>query len=119
MTLKAEQLAGVHRISMGEQIDLVANIPLQKLRRFERSTGSRLPGAELVVVADRSDRAQDTETTARLVARQAVVLTPVVKRINTQTSASLTQGKRLLSVPVEEVVLAGRCRRCVGGNRCT
>ena len=106
MTLKAEQLAGVHRISMGEQIDLVANIPLQKLRRFERSTGSRLPGAELVVVADRSDRAQDTETTARLVARQAVVLTPVVKRINTQTSASLTQGKRLLSVPVEEVVLA-------------
>ncbi len=106
MTLKANQLAGVHRISMGEQIDLVANIPLQKLNRFERSTGSRLPGAELVVDADRSERAQDTETTARLVARQAVVLTPVVKRINTETSASLTQGKKLLSVPVEEVVLA-------------
>ena len=32
---------------MGEQIDLVANIPL-KLNRFERSTGSRL-AAELVM----------------------------------------------------------------------
>ncbi|HBV66227.1 MAG TPA: hypothetical protein DEF45_24755, partial [Rhodopirellula sp.] len=106
MTLKADQLAGVHRISMGEQIDLVANIPLQKLNRFERSTGSRLPAAELVVDAGRSDRAQDSETTARLVARQAIVLTPVVKRVSTETSASLSQGKKLLSVPVEEVVLA-------------
>ncbi|MCP4891765.1 MAG: hypothetical protein GY904_34895 [Planctomycetaceae bacterium] len=106
MTLKANQLAGVHRISMGEQIDLVANIPLQKLNRFELSTGSRLPGADLVAGTDRSSRAQEKETTARLVARQAIVLTPVIKRINTETSASLTQGKRLLSVPVEEVVLA-------------
>jgi len=105
MTLQADQLAGVHRISMGEQIDLVANIPLQKLNRFERSTGSRLPGAELIVDPT-SARSEDTETTARLVARQAVVLTPVVKRVSTETSASLSQGKRLLSVPVEEVVLA-------------
>jgi hypothetical protein len=105
MTLKADQLAGVHRISMGEQIDLVANIPLQKLNRFERSTGSRLPGAELIVDPT-SARSEDTETTARLVARQAVVLTPVLKRVSTETSASLSQGKRLLSVPVEEVVLA-------------
>ena len=106
MTLEAAQLAGVHRISMGEQIDLVANIPLQKLSRFEFSTGSQLPGAELVVNAGRSTRDQDKETTARLVARQAVVLTPVIKRVSTETSASLSQGKRLLSVPVEEVVLA-------------
>ncbi len=106
MTLEADQLAGVHRISMGEQIDLVANIPLQKLSRFEFSTGSQLPGAELVVDASRSDRDQEKETTARLVARQAVVLTPVVKRVSTETSASLSQGKRLLDVPVEEVVLA-------------
>lgn len=106
MTLEAGQLAGVHRISMGEQIDLVANIPLQKLSRFEFSTGNRLPGAELVVDAGRSNRDQENETTARLVARQAIVLTPVVKRVSTETSASLSQGKRLLSVPVEEVVLA-------------
>ena len=106
MTLKADQLAGVHRISLGEQIDLVANIPLQKLSRFERSTGSRLTGAELVVDVDRSDRAQDSETTARLVARQSIVLTPVVKRVSTETSASLSQGKKILNVPVEEVVLA-------------
>ncbi len=106
MTLQAEQLAGVHRISMGEQIDLVANIPLQKLNRFEFATGNQLPGAEMVVDTGRSDRNQDKETTARLVARQAVVLTPVVQRISTETSASLSQGKRLLSVPVEEVVLA-------------
>ncbi|EKJ99235.1 hypothetical protein RBSH_05411 [Rhodopirellula baltica SH28] len=106
MTLEAAQLAGVHRISMGEQIDLVANIPLQKLSRFEFSTGSHLPGAELVADAGRASRDQDKETTARLVARQAVVLTPVIKRVSTETSASLSQGKRLLSVPVEEVVLA-------------
>ncbi|MCP4888386.1 MAG: hypothetical protein GY904_17445 [Planctomycetaceae bacterium] len=106
MTLKAKQLAGVHRISMGEQIDLVANIPLQKINRFERSTGGGLLGAELVVGGGQSNRPQDSETTARLVARQAVVLTPVVKRVDTETSASLTQGKKLLSVPVEEVVLA-------------
>ena len=105
MTLQAKQLAGVHRISMGEQIDLVANIPLQKLSRFERSTGSRLPGAEMVVDLN-GERTQDKETTARLVARQAIVLTPVVKRVSTETSASLSQGKKLLSVPVEEVVLA-------------
>ena len=106
MTLEAAQLAGVHRISMGEQIDLVANIPLQKLSRFEFSTGSQLPGAELVADAGRASLDQDKETTARLVARQAVVLTPVIKRVSTETSASLSQGKRLLSVPVEEVVLA-------------
>lgn len=106
MTLEAAQLAGVHRISMGEQIDLVANIPLQKLSRFEFSTGSQLPGAELIADSGRSNRDQDKETTARLVARQAVVLTPVIKRVSTETSASLSQGKRLLSVPVEEVVLA-------------
>ena len=105
MTLKAAQLAGVHRISMGEQIDLVANIPLQKLNRFERSTGSRLPGADLIVDPTLA-RGEERETTARLVARQAVVLTPVLKRVSTETSASLSQGKRLLSVPVEEVVLA-------------
>ncbi len=105
MTLEAEQLAGVHRISMGEQIDLVANIPLQKLNRFERSTGSRLPGAELVTDTT-SGRNQEKETTARLVARQAIVLTPVVKRVSTETSSSLSQGKKLLNVPVEEVVLA-------------
>ncbi|MCP4941564.1 MAG: hypothetical protein GY924_06230, partial [Planctomycetaceae bacterium] len=105
MTLKAAQLAGVHRISMGEQIDLVANIPLQKLNRFERSTGSRLPGADLIVDPTLA-RGEEKETTARLVARQAVVLTPVLKRVSTETSASLSQGKRLLSVPVEEVVLA-------------
>ncbi len=106
MTLEADQLAGVHRISMGEQIDLVANIPLQKLNRFELSTGSRLPGAELVVDLASSGRNQEKETTARLVARQAIVLTPVVKRVSTETSSSLSQGKKLLSVPVEEVVLA-------------
>ena len=106
MTLQAGQLAGVHRISAGEQIDLVANIPLQKLSRFEYATGSQLPGAELVIDANRSGRDQGKETTARLVARQAVVLTPVVKRISTETSASLAQGRRLLNVPVEEVVLA-------------
>jgi hypothetical protein len=106
MTLEAGQLSGVHRISMGEQIDLVANIPLQKLHRFELSTGSQLPVGEMVIAGGRSDRNQDKETTARLVARQAVVLTPVVKRVSTETSASLSQGKRLLSVPVEEVVLA-------------
>ncbi|TWU31128.1 RcpC/CpaB family pilus assembly protein [Novipirellula artificiosorum] len=106
MTLEAAQLAGVHRISMGEQIDLVANIPLQKLSRFEFSTGSQLPSADLVVDSGRSSRDQENETTARLVARQAIVLTPVVKRVSTETSASLSQGKRLLSVPVEEVVLA-------------
>ena len=92
MTLEAEQLAGVHRISMGEQIDLVANIPLQKLNRFERSTGSRLPGAELVTDTT-SGRNQEKETTARLVARQAIVLTPVVKRVSTETSSSLSQGR--------------------------
>lgn len=106
MTLASKQLSGVHRISTGEQIDLVANIPLEKLGRFERSTGSRLPGAELVADAGRSAGVQDSETTARLVARQAIVLTPVIKRVTTETSASLSQGKSLLSVPVEEVVLA-------------
>lgn len=106
MTLQAEQLAGVHRISLGEQIDLVANIPLQKIARFELSTGSRLPGAELVTDSRRNNRDQEKETTARLVARQAVVLTPVVQRVSTETSSSLSQGRRLLSVPVEEVVLA-------------
>ncbi|MEO1616366.1 MAG: hypothetical protein AAFV88_10990 [Planctomycetota bacterium] len=106
MTLEAAQLAGVHRISRGEQIDLVANIPLQKLNRFEYATGSQLPGSELVIDPSRANRDQEKETTARLVARQAIVLTPVVRRVSTETSASLSEGKRLLSVPIEEVVLA-------------
>lgn len=106
MTLEATRLAGVHRISMGEQIDLVANIPVKKLARFESSTGGGLIGGELLVGSSRSGRDEDKETTARLVARQAIVLMPVVERVSTESSASLTQGRRLLSVPVEEVVLA-------------
>lgn len=106
MTLEATRLAGVHRISMGEQIDLVANIPVNKLARFESSTGGGLIGGDLVSGTSRSVRDEDKETTARLVARQAIVLMPVVQRVSTESSASLTQGKRLLSVPVEEVVLA-------------
>lgn len=106
MTLQAAQLAGVHRISQGEQIDLVANIPLQKLERFEYSTGSRLLGSELINDGQRTQKDGEKETTARLVANGAIVLMPVVQRVSTESSASLTQGKRLLRVPVEEVVLA-------------
>ena len=106
LTLEADRLTGVHRVSQGENIDLVANVPLDRLQRFELATSSRLPGSQLVVDGNQSARDAERETTARLVASQARVLTSVAQRVATESTSSLSQGRRILAVPIEEVVLA-------------
>ena len=106
LTLKADRLTGIHRVSSGEKIDLVASVPLNRLQRFELATGSRSLSTQLLDSSRTSNRDAERETIARLVASQAVVLTSVSQRVATESTASLTQGRRVLAVPVEEVVLA-------------
>jgi len=104
ITLDATKLTGVHALNAGDQIDLMASIPVGELGSFPSQNDSRLPGAALVATTS-SDRA-NSATEPMLLAQGAVVLKPVYVRNEATTSSSLTQGKRVQNVPKYEVALA-------------
>jgi len=104
ITLDATKLTGVHALNAGDQIDLMASIPVGELGSFQSQYNSRLPGAALVATAS-SDRS-NSATEPMLLAQGAVVLKPVYVRNEATTSSSLTQGKRIQNVPKYEVAIA-------------
>ncbi len=106
LTFDATRLEGVHALKAGDHVDLMATIPDEHLPRFGGSDKSRLPGAALVA-APNSSREQATGE-ARLLAEDAVLVTPVRARAEPIRSSSLTQGTQVRNVPVQEVVLAVR-----------
>jgi hypothetical protein len=104
ITLDATKLTGVHALNAGDQIDLMASVPVGELGSFQSQFGSRLPGATLVATA--SSGSADAATEPLLLAQGAVVLKPVYVRNEATTSSSLTQGKRVQNVPKYEVAIA-------------
>jgi len=104
ITLDATKLSGVHALNAGDQIDLMASVPVGELGAFQSHQNSSLPGAALV--ASTSSRSQESATEPMLLAQGAVVLKPVYVRNEATTSSSLTQGKRVQNVPKYEVAIA-------------
>jgi Flp pilus assembly protein CpaB len=104
LTIEASRLDGAHALKAGDHIDLMATIPDEHLPRFGGSDKSRLPGAALVGSSSPSRDAIAGE--ARLLAEDAVLVTPVRARAEPVRSSSLTQGTQVRNVPVQEVVLA-------------
>lgn len=104
ITLDATKLTGVHALNAGDQIDLMASVPVGELGAFQSQHNGRLPGAALVAAA--SSRGEEAATEPMLLAQGAVVLKPVYVRNEATTSSSLTQGKRVQNVPKYEVAIA-------------
>jgi hypothetical protein len=105
ITLDASKLIGVHALSAGDLVDLLASVPVGELAAFRNSSPGRLPAAALVAAPGGSkERAAATEPVC--LAKDAVVLRPVYVRNEARTTASLTQGQRVQNVPKYEVAIA-------------
>ena len=108
MTLEADKLNGVYGLQLGDHVDLVASIPLDKLSSFGGADWSRLATSAQAQAptGPRDDRTKEKRTETRMLARDAVLVTPVTTRAKSITSSSLTQGTTVRQVPVHEIVLA-------------
>lgn len=84
ITLDATRLTGVHSLGAGDQIDLLASIPIS-----EDPEGGMNPGSEV-----------------ELLAQNAKVLRPVYVRNEVTSSASLMNGSTTQNVPKYEVAIA-------------
>ncbi|MGE3775869.1 MAG: SAF domain-containing protein, partial [Pirellulaceae bacterium] len=104
VTLDATKLTGIYALNAGDQIDLMASVPIGELGSFQSQYTSRLPTSALVASA--SSHGSDSATEPMLLAQGAVVLKPVYMRNEATTSSSLTQGKRVQNVPKYEVAIA-------------
>jgi Flp pilus assembly protein CpaB len=106
LTLDATRLDGVHALKAGDHVDLMATIPDEHLPRFGGSDKTRLPAAALI--ASPKSARDKTAGEARLLAEDALLVTPVRARAEPIRSNSLTQGAQVRNMPVQEVVLAVR-----------
>lgn len=86
ITLDATKLTGVHALGAGDQIDLMASFPVD--------------------VGSEDSKKNERTSEPHLLAQRAVVLKPVYVRNEASTSASLTQGTRVQSIPKYEVAIA-------------
>jgi len=83
LTFPADKLIGVHGLRIKDRVDLVANVPIAQLSIFDShqsgAAGRRLPYAELAVAGGRG-RGKPKSSEARVIAKDAVVVTPVTSR---------------------------------------
>ncbi|TWT34612.1 CpaB family protein [Blastopirellula retiformator] len=105
ITLLASKLAGVHSLNLGDRIDLLATLDVDRLSP-NSSLGSRTSATSLPRSSDKRGAKKDGPKEARLIAVDAQVISPVFRRAKVVTSSSLTQGTTGRNVPVEEVTLA-------------
>ena len=104
VTLDATKLTGVHALNAGDQVDLMASVPIGELSSFQSLHNSRLTGAAMAGTPSSNQSASATEP--MLLAQGATVLKPVYVRNETTTSSTLTQGRRIQNVPKYEVAIA-------------
>lgn len=96
LTLEAARIEGVFGLNAGDHVDLVATVTLPT-ERGQRS-------AKLVLLG--GQRGAVPQIQVRVLAQDAVVVMPVTTRQKPVASSSLTQGMRVRTIPVEEVVFA-------------
>ncbi|MGO9111851.1 MAG: hypothetical protein ACLP9L_21705 [Thermoguttaceae bacterium] len=104
ITLDPGKLKGVFGLREGDHVDVLADIPVDKLSWFGGpEVGRSVILAQPVSLGEHPDK-QRTET--RVLARDAMIVTPVTTRAKPVVSSSLTQGPTTRTVPVQEIVLA-------------
>ena len=103
ITLDASKMQGVFGLKEGDHVDLLADIPVDKLSWFGGSDGG--VAAIPVHFAPHGDK-DKPQTETRVLARDAVTISPVITRAKPVASSSLTQGIGTHTVPVQEIVFA-------------
>lgn len=104
-TLDASKLKGcVFDLKQGDHLDLLADIPIDKLYLFGGADAGR-PTVTVMPISNVTQNGDKQRTETRVVARDAVVVSPVTTRNRPVVSNSL-QGTTVRNVPVQEVVLA-------------
>jgi Flp pilus assembly protein CpaB len=99
LTLEAGKLKGIDTLQVGDHLDLLAAVPVN------RDEAGRPAAAPLLTnTKPASSGARQTET--HMIARDAVVVSPLTTRTRPITSNSLMQGTSVRQAPVQEVVLA-------------
>ncbi len=100
VTLDASRLRGVHGLQAGDRLDLVATISVDLNRGAGRASN--------LVVAPQSGGAAmvPKRGVVRVLVQDGTVVTPVTTRAIPVRSTSLTQGQRMRTMPVEEILIA-------------
>lgn len=103
MVFDATRLGGIHGLKAGDHVDLIASLPVDPKNNTRPSSG-RLSGAALVLAP--GTQSSSKKASVRVLAHDAVIVTPVTTRQVPMTSSSLTQGMRVTTRPVQEVTIA-------------
>ncbi len=102
ITLDAGKLKGVHELSEGDHVDLLASIPVDMPGAGHANSGRF--GTNVMATPDVA--LLPKRSLVKPLVQDGVVVTPVKIRNVPTTSSSLTQGTSVHSMPVQEIVLA-------------
>jgi hypothetical protein len=100
LTLEAGKLAGVFGLKVGDHVDLVATVPI------DSKNGTRVPGLSGTLAAQQQMATIQKRASVRVLAQDAVIVSPVTSRAKPIQSNSLTNGSQVRTVPVQEIVIA-------------
>jgi hypothetical protein len=103
LVLEAERVRGIHGLHTGDHLNLLASVPLDS-KASTRSGG--LVGGSLVVSGVDPEPPPVKRAKVQVLAQDAVLVSAVTIRNAPVTSSSLTQGMRVTTKPVQEVVIA-------------
>lgn len=97
LTLAAEKISGIYGLRIGDHIDLLSSVPIDMTKGGNRLTGGLATQATMATMQKRAS--------VRVLAQDAVLVTPVTTRSKPVTTSSL-KGTHTKNVPVDEVVIA-------------
>jgi len=100
LLLEVSKISGVHGLKVGDHIDLVATIPV------EMPKGGGMGKFNSGLQAETQMASMEKLANVRILAQDAVLLTPVTPRQKPTVSRSISQGTTVRNIPVEEVVIA-------------
>ncbi len=100
ITVEADRLGGVFGLKPGDHIDILATVPI------DSSKGGRVGGLSSVYAAQSQVATMQKRASVRPLAQDAVIVSPVTPRNRLTASTSLTSGKQVRNVPVQEIVIA-------------
>jgi Flp pilus assembly protein CpaB len=98
-TLPADKLAGVFGLKVGDHIDLLSTTPIDAAKGGHS-------GMSRVLSTQAQMAAMQKRASVRVLAQDAVIVSPVTSRNKPITSRSLTNGSQTRTVPVQEIIVA-------------
>jgi len=99
LTLEADKLTGIHGLKTGDRIDLLATVPIDAAKN-SRSVGNGAYSVQSQISA------MQKRASVRVLAQDAVIVSPVTGRVKQSASSSLMNGKQIKNEPVYEIVIA-------------